>query len=91
MNLPKDILDKINSDFPDTEERELIIEILSSLEVNESERVIRCILFTAAGNLDRLGNLEALAKTDYRDVIMAGEYEYPSVKRINDFNKPFCT
>ena len=91
MKLPIDIDDRIENDFPDKDERELVKDIISALSVNEKTRVARCILFVASGDMNRLEKLEALASTDYRDVIMAGEYEYPSNKRLRDFNEPFST
>ena len=91
MNLPSDINLRIKNDFPKREDQEIIENIFSSLKVNERDRVFRCILFAAKGNLNMLGKLEELAKVDYRDVIMQGEYEYPSGKRLRNFDEPFHT
>ncbi len=33
--------------------------------------------------------LVELAHKDWRDVIMCGEYEYPSHRRLRDFDNPF--
>jgi hypothetical protein len=91
MILPEDIDARIENDFPSQDDRDLVKSIISALSVDEKIRVARCILFIADGDLDRLGKLEDLANTDYRDVIMAGEYEYPSNKKLRDFNDPFNT
>ncbi len=89
MSLPTDIIARIERDFPRSEDEKLVSGILSSLQTNERDRVIRCILFAAAGDVKKIGELESLAKIDYRDVIMAGEYEYPSHKRLRDLSEQF--
>lgn len=91
MDLPLDIKTRIENDFAHSDERNLVLKILSELQIEERERVIRCILFVANGDIDKLGKMEVLAKTDYRDVIMAGEYEKITDKRLRDFNEPFNT
>lgn len=89
MNLPPDIELRIERDFVDMAERSAVKELFVGLEVQEKERVVRCILFVAKGNLDMLRKMEVLARTDYRDVIMAGEYEYPTDRRLRNLNEPF--
>ena len=91
INLPTDILKRINQDFSSIDDRELIKNLLENLKVNERHRIMRCILFLAQGDLKTFGEFEKLAKIDYRDVIMNAEYEYPSEKRLRDFSKPFTT
>ena len=91
MNLPNDINLRIKNDFSLTEDQKLVENILSSLKINERDRVVRCILYIAKGNINSICEMERLAKIDYRDVIMSGEYEYPSGKRLRDFNEPFYT
>lgn len=91
MNLPDDIKARIERDFSDNGEKSLVIKILSDLDVKERDRVIRCILYASGGSLDRLRKLWLLAKTDYRDVILAGEYEFPSGERVRNFNESFTT
>ena len=87
--LPDDIEARIAADFPAGTEQRQVREALAVLEVNEKARVSRCILFCAAGELARFAEMLALARLDYRDVIMAGEYEYPSCRRVRDFTLPF--
>ena len=89
MTLPADITQRIKTDFPKKEEFDLVESSLKELEVNEKNRVIRCILFAASGDFKAFSELEELAKRDYRDVIVAGEYEYPSYKHLRDLAKPF--
>ena len=89
MNIPIDIIKKIHSSFSNNDERELIKRIFQNLNVNEKHRIMRCILFLANGDLNTFYRYEKMAKTDYRDVIMNAEYEYPSNKCLRDFSKPF--
>lgn len=56
--------------------------------VPEPERVSRCILFAAAGSLERVADLACLTHTDYRDVIVAGEYDR-EFRRLRNLSKPF--
>ena len=90
MNLPDDIVAKVTRDFRDAQEREFVLDTLSNLSVNDKNRVIRCVLFCAAGDIEMFRTMEELARVDYRDAIMNGEYEYPSCKRLRNFNEPFA-
>jgi hypothetical protein len=62
-------------------------------------RIVRCIIHAAQGRLDGITHYIRLAITDYRDLIVAAEYETrPGSKRwqgikdhIHDFNRPFST
>ena len=91
MNLPIDIELRICKDFPEQNMQELVKNIFEEMSIDEKDRVVRCILFLANGNLKRLRDFVELAKIDYRDVIMTGEYEYPSNKKLRDFNISFKT
>ncbi|MGJ8641326.1 MAG: hypothetical protein ACSHYA_18190 [Opitutaceae bacterium] len=89
MSLPADIIVKIKTDFPNKEDYDLVESVFDNLQVNEKSRVVRCILIAASGDLKKLSHLEELATRDYRDVIVTGEYEYPSCQRIRDLSKSF--
>lgn len=52
------------------------------------DRLIRCIIFAASGDELRIGKLIELAQQDYRDVIVAGEYDRQNIRK-RDLNKPF--
>ncbi|MHC4942739.1 MAG: hypothetical protein ACYTG7_06930 [Planctomycetota bacterium] len=88
----QDIIDKIHRDFGSSDDAELVIEALSDFRARnpdiESDRIIRCIVFVASGNLDTLEQAIELARTDYRDLIMWAEYNEKD-QRIRDMNKPF--
>ena len=86
--VPEDINLRINLDFPDPEERALVASIISDLTTDFPPRILRCVLYVARGDLDRLGEAEKLARIDYRDLIVAAEYD-DSYKQVRDFNHPF--
>ena len=83
--------EKLKTDFKNHEDCELVRNILADLDVKEKLRIVRCILFVSEDNLETFGEMEVLANTDYRDVIMAAEYEYPTDKRLRGFSQPFST
>lgn len=52
-----------------------------------SPRLVRCAAVASQGSLERLTLLVEMLKTDWRDVIVAGEYS-PEDIRIRDLSKP---
>jgi hypothetical protein len=56
-----------------------------------SPRCQRAALVGSRGSIEQLEYLVGLLKIDYRDVIVAGEYEGPVMKpqRVRDLNEPF--
>jgi hypothetical protein len=91
MPLPDDIVAKVARDFPAAADRAYVLHALATVGGIERNRVARCVLFCAAGDLAAFRSMEALARLDYRDAIMCGEYEYPSCKRLRSFNEPFAS
>ena len=53
-----------------------------------SDRIVRCIVFVANGDLNRLEKAIDLAKEDYRDLIVWAEYDEKN-ERVRDFSNPF--
>jgi hypothetical protein len=53
-----------------------------------TQRVIRCVLVLGGGSLDKLKEVAAFAKDDFRDVIMGAEYDKAG-NRIANYNNPF--
>jgi hypothetical protein len=53
----------------------------------ERDRVVRCVLVLAAGDIAKLRHYVGQAVMDYRDVIYWAEYDATS--RIADYNHPF--
>ncbi|SFJ46176.1 hypothetical protein [Planctomicrobium piriforme] len=84
MELSPDILEQLKTDFPPEQVPEVILQLRNELI---SERVQRCIVFAARGHRWYLDFLCKQAAVDYRDVIMAAEYERFGT-RLYDFNRP---
>jgi hypothetical protein len=90
--LARDILGKVNRDFGTPDEAALALSVLADFaEQNQelsSDRILRCIVFVARGDLDVLDKAIDLAKTDYRDLIFWAEYDGKD-ERIRDLSTPF--
>jgi hypothetical protein len=84
MELAPDILKQLQADFP-PDQWQARIEQLSLATSNE--RVQRCIVWAGRGHPWYFDYLCRLTKVDYRDIIMAAEYERLSA-RLYDFHKP---
>jgi hypothetical protein len=84
MALDPDILERINADFG-PQEHQSVIDALSA--AHQNGRITRCILFAGQGSIQRIRALLALADLDYRDVIVAGEYDLG--RRVRDLRVSF--
>lgn len=87
--LPADIVRRIERDFgvaAGSVRNDL--EALDTLR--ERDRVIRAVLYLAAGDPRRLAHDIAVARADHRDVLWWAEYDAdrPTV-RVRDFRVPF--
>lgn len=82
--LESDIRKHLNGQFSGTE-LELATDQLRELPT--TTRIKRCIAFASGGDLGRFDKLCKLAKIDYRDVIVAAEYDL-SYMQLYDFNRP---
>ncbi|HEX6396043.1 MAG TPA: hypothetical protein VFZ95_01345 [Steroidobacteraceae bacterium] len=53
-------------------------------------RLVRCAAVASGGSLERLAAEVARLKTDWRDVVVAGEYEVldGSLERVRDLSDP---
>lgn len=95
MILKKDISNRIHSDFKKSsnEATEILQKGVSKTDYLKSDRVIRCILFSADGNLTKLKQNIEYAIIDWRDVVFWAEYSNlegnKTPKRIRDFNRTF--
>lgn len=94
-NLAKDILNKVETDF--LNEKDNAIEILNSAldetDYLRSERTIRCIIYLADKDINKLRKSIQDAKNDPRDVMYWAEYikrnSLEQAQRVRDFNKQF--
>jgi hypothetical protein len=85
-NYPPDIVDRVVQDF----DADAIGQAHLRLEDLGSDRLARCALFLARGSIEALRSAVELGRTDYRDLIMAAEYDRDD-NHVRDFNRPFQT
>jgi hypothetical protein len=83
-NYPRDIVDRVIDEYP----ADAIGQVHLWLEDLASDRLSRCALFLAAGSLKKLEEEVALGRTDYRDLIVAADYDRFLIQ-LRDFNRPF--
>jgi hypothetical protein len=90
MSMCPDIQSKIRRDFSPSDVY-AAIEAIQGWDVEVKglldDRRIRCAVYLARGSLDRLRQMIALGMQDWRDLIMAAEYE--GEVRVRDFDHPF--
>jgi len=90
-----DIEKRIETDLDESADKvkSVLISAIEKTNYLKSDRVIRCIIFLAKGNLTDLDNYIESAIKDTRDVIFWAEYEglkgKRRPKRIRDFDKSF--
>ena len=90
--LARDIWGKVNKDFETPEEAALALSVVADfVEQNRelsSDRIVRCIVFLADGDLDRLEEALDLAKKNHRDLLVRAEYNEKN-DRVRDLTQPF--
>jgi len=95
MTFEDDIIERINIDFGEkaSDASQMLIEAIAKNRHLKTNRVLRCIIYLAKGNLTDLLNYIESANIDTRDVIFWAEYtgiaETRTPKRIRDFDKTF--
>lgn len=95
MAFKDDITIRIKSDFGENAKRatKMLINAISKADYIKTDRVIRCIIFLANGNLTDLDKYIETAIFDTRDVMLWAEYQKlngdSNFKRLRDFNKTF--
>lgn len=99
MTFKDDIIERINTDFGESANQAstMLIDAITNVDYLKTDRVIRCIVFLAKGNLSDLNRYIERATFDTRDVMLWAEYEgikeNEVLKRVRDFNNVFaeCT
>lgn len=99
MTFKDDIIARINTDFGENRNKatRMLFDAISKVDYLKTDRVIRCIIFLAKGNLTDLNKYIETATFDTRDVMLWAEYEKLNgdlnFKRQRDFNNTFeeCT
>jgi hypothetical protein len=95
MTFEDDIIARINSDFGENASKAttLLLDAINKVDYLKTDRVIRCIIYLANGNLTDLNRYIETATFDPRDVMFWAEYigtgENEKSKRVRDFNKTF--
>jgi hypothetical protein len=88
--LPQDIITKVGQDFS-KDDAVVIVQLLAELQMENprvfSDRILRCIVFSADGSFDEFACQVKLARLDWRDVIMNAEYD--GEIRSRHFELPF--
>ncbi len=91
MELPEDISAKIHRDFAATDAA-TVVQRLFAVSRDEpdlfGERILRCIVLASHGRLSGVEHYIAMARTDYRDLIVTAEYDR-DWKQVRDLNRPF--
>ena len=93
MLLPEDIIMKVRHDFTEDEEIS-ILQMLSTYQQQHPDqptRILRCIVFLANGSFEKFAEAIALARLDWRDLVVSAEYfGWPCREhRRRNFNEPF--
>ena len=95
MPFKDDIITRVNTDFGENANKAitLLIDAINKADYLKTDRVIRCIIFLAKGDLVLLKKYIEAATCDTRDVMLWAEYEKSNgdfnLKRVRDFNKTF--
>ena len=90
--LPPDVVAQLGRDFGD---RAALVAamLLTGRRLGSSDyisdRLVRCIVFAAHGDESRVQPLIELKRLDFRDVIVAAEYDALAMRQLRDFNRPF--
>lgn len=95
MTFKDDIIARINTEFGESANKatKMLIDAITKVDYLKTDRVIRCIIFLAKGNLTELNKYIETATYDTRDVMLWAEYdrlkENENPRRVRDFNKTF--
>jgi hypothetical protein len=95
MKFKDDIIARINTDFGESANKAttMLTDAITKVDYLKTDRVIRCIIFLAKGNLTELNKYIETATYDTRDVMLWAEYdrlkENENPRRVRDFNKTF--
>jgi hypothetical protein len=89
--LPVDVMARLTSDFGDRADAVAAL-LLAARRAGGmrcmDDRVVRCIVWAARGHESKVQRLIELARRDYRDVIIAGEYD-DMMRRTRDLSVSF--
>jgi hypothetical protein len=90
--ISKDIVEKVKRDFESPDDAALVLSLLDDFTEQRpdlaADRILRCMVFVANGDLDLFDKALDLARIDYRDLIVWAEYDEVFVQ-IRDMSVPF--
>ncbi len=93
MALAPDILRRVNRDFDDPAAAGRAIARLEAARAEApvlfSDRILRCAVYVAGGDLDTLDRALDLGRVDYRDLIVWAEYDNDFEAQKRDLALPF--
>ena len=96
FRLKEDIIQQLQQDFSDLADSAISIlqDAINKTDYLKTDRIIRCIIFLANGDIEKLRKFIDNAIFDPRDVMLWAEYENLDnkdfkYKRVRDFNKTF--
>lgn len=89
MSLIWDIVRRVKKDFAeaDVDVALAILEEVKAEDPTWSDRLARCAVYQAQGDLGQLRLAIAIGKRDWRDLIVGAEYK--GKERVRDFNRRF--
>ena len=99
MPLAPDIVQRVLAEAgADTDEMLAQLSAIASEVPGVGDRVLRCLVYLSRGSLASLSAAAETVRQDWRDTIVAAEYEpRPGTKRfqgdyiqVRDFNQPFA-
>ena len=92
MSIPQDIIARVEQDFP--HDSGSVLQRLVALHRDDarvfSERILRCVVHAASGEICRVDSAIELARHDPRDLVVAAEYD-AQWKQVRDLSQPFQT
>ena len=95
MRLPVDLKRFIDDNYA-PEDRAAACSLLADARIETGamadDRMLRCAAFAGRGSLDKLQRQVSALAVDWRDVIVAGEYEYRDGEpvQVRDFERPMA-
>lgn len=90
--LPVDIRHRIARDFSPADASALLVDIAAHRTAEPkifSDRMVRCIVYVAHGDLEAAGRAIAMALADPRDLIVWAEYDNKFDQQLRYLNVPF--
>lgn len=85
MPLEQDIIEKIEADFSASD---AAVAVRLLYDAGKTGRLARCIVVAASGKINALRGYIQLSQRDFRDVIVAGEYDQ-GLRHVRDLRASF--